>query len=268
MENKLNEVHYHVEQAGTGFPLLMFHGFTGKSSTWTPFSASIGLTSRMIMVDLIGHGRSQSPPNHERYDILKVADDMKLLLDKLGIEKTDLLGYSMGGRLAITFAANYPEMVRKIVLESTTPGLRTAEERESRKKQDTKLASIILSNGIEEFVNYWEGIPLFQTQKNLPAETREAIRTQRLQNSPIGLANSLLGMGTGAQPSWWNSLSTFEFDTLLLAGERDEKFCKISDEMANLLPRVKKMSVRNAGHAIHVEEPEKFGTIVSEFLSK
>lgn len=267
MGNKLNGVDYHVEQAGTGFPLLMFHGFTGTSSTWTPFTTSIGLTSRMIMVDLIGHGNSDSPPDHERYDILKVAGDMKRLLDRLGIEKTDLLGYSMGGRLAITFAANYPEMVRKLVLESTTPGLQTAEEREFRRRQDAKLASVILSEGIESFVNYWESIPLFQSQRILPAEIREAIRTQRLQNSPIGLANSLLGMGTGTQPSWWNSLSMFEFETLLLSGERDEKFCKISEEMGDLLPSVKKLSIRNAGHAIHVEEPEKFGTIVSEFLS-
>ncbi len=268
MKINLNGIQYHVEKCGIGFPLLLLHGFTGSGATWYPFAPILTRNSEMIMVDLIGHGKTESPEEWERYDILKVAADLNLLLEELAIEKVDLLGYSMGGRLAITFAANYPDKVRKLVLESTTPGLKMKEARKERRQQDAKLAAKIHNDGVRAFVDYWENIPLFQTQKELPHEIREEIREQRLNNTAHGLANSLLGMGTGSQPSWWKSLSEFQFETLIITGELDEKFCRIGEEMLSYLPNAKILSVENTGHAIHVEEPEKFGTIVSGFLSK
>jgi len=219
------------------------------------------------MFDLIGHGETESPGDMARYDIKKAANDLKMLLDQLGIDKADFLGYSMGGRTAITFASLYPERVRKLVLESTTPGLVNPEDREARIRQDHKLAARIEQEGLEPFIDFWESIPLFQSQLNLPEEVREQIRSQRLRNNPVGLANSLRGMGTGAQPSWWDQLENFDFETLLITGELDEKFCKIATDMASRLPNPTHLTINGCGHAIHVEEREKFGTIVSEFLS-
>jgi 2-succinyl-6-hydroxy-2,4-cyclohexadiene-1-carboxylate synthase len=267
MKVKLDDVDYFVEKRGTGFPLLLLHGFTGSSATWHPLAHILEKNSTMIMVDLLGHGKTEAPPMWERYEILKSAADLKLLLDILAIEKVDLLGYSMGGRLAITFAATYPDRVRKLVLESTTPGLKTVEEREARCQQDAKLATMIKKGGVKAFVDFWENISLFQTQKNLSSDKKDEIRRQRLDNNATGLANSLLGMGTGSQPSWWSSMVNFSFETLILAGELDLKFLKIGEEMLSILPNAKFLSIKNAGHAIHVEEPEKFGTIVSRFLS-
>jgi 2-succinyl-6-hydroxy-2,4-cyclohexadiene-1-carboxylate synthase len=268
MKLELNGVVYHFARSGAGFPLLLLHGFTGSGDNWRPFQSNLGDHSELIMPDLIGHGRTDSPPDSDRYSILKAAADLKELLDKLDIAQTDLLGYSMGGRLAITFAILYPEKVRKLVLESTSPGLRTEEERQARKNQDIQLASDILEGGLEAFVEYWEGIPLFWSQLNLPAEARGNIKRQRLQNTPEGLANSLIGMGTGSQPSWWDKLGQLSCDTLILTGKLDSKFCLIGQEMAASIPQAEHRCIEEAGHAIHVEEPEKFGTIVSRFLSK
>lgn len=267
MKTMINGVRYNVEQCGDGFPLVLLHGFTGAASTWKPFCPIWGQHSTLLMVDLIGHGETESPGDIARYDIKKAAMDLKAILDQLGIEKADFLGYSMGGRTAITFASQYPERVRKLVLESTTPGLVYPEDREARIQQDHKLANKIEQEGLKQFIDFWESIPLFQSQLNLPAEVREQIRSQRLRNEPVGLANSLRGMGTGAQPSWWDKLEDFDFETLLITGELDEKFCKIATEMASRLPNPTHLTINGCGHAIHVEEREKFGTIVSEFLS-
>jgi 2-succinyl-6-hydroxy-2,4-cyclohexadiene-1-carboxylate synthase len=267
MKTMINGIQYHLEQYGSGYPLVLLHGFTGAASTWKPFCPMWGHHSSLVMVDLIGHGQTESPGDMERYDIRKTANDLKVLLDQQGIEKTDLLGYSMGGRTAITFASLYPERVRKLVLESTTPGLSTREEREARIQQDHKLAARIEKEGVEKFINFWETIPLFHSQLNLPEEAREQIRSQRLRNNPVGLANSLRGMGTGSQPSWWDELVNFDFETLLITGEFDEKFCRIAAGMASKLPISTHLTINGCGHAIHVEEREKFGTIVSEFLS-
>ena len=199
--------------------------------------------------------------------MLSVTHDLKKILELLQIERADFLGYSMGGRLALSFAIQYPQFVRKLVLESSSPGLETEQEREKRRIQDEKLSRFIDENGIERFVEYWGNIPLFSTQKNLPVHKQEEIKEQRLKNSVTGLCNSLIGMGTGAQPSWWQHLHELEADTLLLTGSLDQKFCLIAEKMKKGIKNVEWVNVDECGHAIHVEEPEKFGTIVSRFLS-
>ncbi|WP_210364810.1 2-succinyl-6-hydroxy-2,4-cyclohexadiene-1-carboxylate synthase [Bacillus sp. REN3] len=267
MKKTINGLSYHVEMCGEGFSLMALHGYTGAASTWKPFCPVWGTHASVIIPDFPGHGQTDSPADEARYEIEKIANDLRTLLDELEIEKTDLLGYSMGGRVAITFASLYPQRVRKLVLESTTPGIEDALARELRRQNDSKLAARIEAEGVEKFVDYWESIPLFQSQLNLPDHVREQIRNQRMLNNPQGLANSLRGMGTGRQPSWWDKLGSFPFETLLITGTLDEKFEKIAEKMASRLPKAKHVSIEGSGHAIHVEHAEKFGTIVSEFLS-
>ncbi|MGJ7912930.1 2-succinyl-6-hydroxy-2,4-cyclohexadiene-1-carboxylate synthase [Neobacillus sp. LXY-1] len=261
------ELQYHLEVCGEGFPLLVLHGFTGDSSTWMPFCNNWGGHSTLLIPDLVGHGRTESPKDLIRYRIESAARDLKDMLEQMKIQQIDVLGYSMGGRLALTFAILYPGMVRKLILESASPGLRTEEEREQRRMKDGELAEFITQQGIPAFVDYWEVIPLFESMKHLPFNVKEKIRNQRLRNSPIGLANSLRGMGTGSQPSWWEQLSVLSCEVLLVTGEKDEKFCRIAESMLSLLNNAHWSRVEEVGHAIHVENKEKFGTIVSDFLS-
>ncbi|CAM3769806.1 2-succinyl-6-hydroxy-2,4-cyclohexadiene-1-carboxylate synthase [Mesobacillus zeae] len=266
MKYCVDGVEYRAEECGSGFPLVTLHGFTGAATNWKAFCPVWGEHSSMLMPDLIGHGMTESPHDSKIYSIEKAADALATMLEENGAEQADFLGYSMGGRLAVTFAARYPEKVRKLVLESTSPGLRNDEERAARIKQDGMLAEMIVSKGIQYFVDYWESIQLFSSQTKLPKAVRAEIRQQRLGNNPIGLANSLLGMGTGAQPSWWNEIESFSCETLLLSGSLDPKFCGIAKEMSSKIPHCRHLTINDAGHAIHVEQPEKFGTIVSRFL--
>lgn len=263
---EIDGIRYHVNVCGDGFPLVLLHGFTGDSTTWNSFIPAWGKHSKLIMPDLIGHGKTDSPVDLKYYSIQSVASDLANLLDQLQVEKVDLLGYSMGGRLALTFAFLYPDRVRKLILESSTAGLETKEEQEQRRKQDHQLANDIEEKGISTFISYWENIPLFQTQQSLPEETKQLIRTQRLANSTIGLANSLRGMGTGAQPSWWDQLVDIDIPVLFITGTLDEKFCRLADFMCRKVKKSQIVKVSGCGHAIHVEEPRKFDKIVSEFL--
>lgn len=130
----------------------------------------------------------------------------------------------MGGRLAYSFAMTYPERVSALVLESTTPGLKTLGERRERIMRDRKLADFILRDGLEAFVAYWENIPLFSSQQRLAEDIRYRIRSGRLRNNKIGLANSLTGMGTGSQPSLWSRVEEIDVPVLLICGEWDENF--------------------------------------------
>ncbi|MFE8703299.1 2-succinyl-6-hydroxy-2,4-cyclohexadiene-1-carboxylate synthase [Cytobacillus sp. FJAT-54145] len=266
MKYVIDGIRYHVDIRGEGFPLLLLHGFTGNHTTWSPFYEK-WQESKSIAVDIIGHGESSSPEQVERYNMMSVVEDLNKLIGQMGLERVDLLGYSMGGRLALSFAVTYPQKVRKLILESSTPGIDDEDGREKRILQDLSLATYIEKNGMEPFVDYWENIPLFESQKRLSKSTQARIKDQRLKNSIIGLKNSLLGMGTGAQPSWWDQLEGFPIETLLLTGSLDEKFCGIAENMMKKLKNAKWEKINGCGHAIHVEEPEKFGTIVSRFLS-
>lgn len=270
MKAVVNGVSYHLEVCGEGFPLLMLHGFTGRGANWAPFCQDIGRSSHLIMPDIIGHGSTrviESEMNINRYQIESVVNDIIAIIDELGYDKVDLLGYSMGGRLALAIAVQHPNRIRKLVLESASPGLQTMEERTQRVDSDLELANFILNKGMESFVDYWENIPLFKSQVSLPSEVKESIRRQKLMNDPEELSMSLKGMGTGAQPSYWEDLSRVQSDVLLIVGALDNKFCKIAEEMKKNLKNGEIYKVEQAGHAIHVEQPEKFGTIVREFLS-
>ncbi|HEU5139274.1 MAG TPA: 2-succinyl-6-hydroxy-2,4-cyclohexadiene-1-carboxylate synthase [Bacillales bacterium] len=265
MDVSVNDIHMHIEMAGIGQSMVVLHGFTGSSSNWQSFFPSWSRDLQVIAPDLIGHGRSSAPEDAGRYTMDKAADDLAALLDQLEVQKAYVLGYSMGGRLALTFAIRHPDRVLSLLLESSSPGLESEQKRKERMERDEALADRIEQIGVEAFVNEWEKVPLFATQS---AEIRKQLRIQRLQNRERGLAGSLRGMGTGAQRPLWQKLSSLEMPVKLVVGEWDHKFCRIAEEMNERLPDGDIVTVPNAGHTIHVEQSRFFDKIVDEWIIK
>ena len=259
---------YYVSEAGAGEPVVLLHGFTGSAANWRGVMGRLAGHYRVLAIDLIGHGRSDSPDAVERYTMPSVTTDLGTLLARLGVLPAHWLGYSMGGRLALYAAVNQPQWVRSLVLESASPGLRYAAEQAMRRQQDEALAARIEAEGIEAFVQSWEALPLFASQERLLAETKETLRADRLANSTRGLANSLRGMGTGAQPSLWERLGEIDRPALLIAGELDEKFVAINRKMADAIPGAALRVVAGSGHTVHLERPDVFTELVLGFLSE
>ncbi len=257
-----------VESVGEGPPLLLLHGFTGSARTWDPCVAALQSAVRVVAVDLVGHGRSDAPADPARYRMERCMGDLARVLDRLGIERTGVLGYSMGGRVALHLAAAYPERVAALVLESASPGLADPAEREARSRSDQELAASIEREGIEWFVDCWERLPLFASQAALSETARRRLRAQRLQNRPHGLANSLRGMGAGAQEPLWDRLATVVMPTLVVVGELDARFRVAGARMAASMPRASLEVVPQAGHAVHLERPADFTARVLAFLER
>ena len=245
-----------VHVQGAGEPLLMIHGFTGSIEAWgEELISGLAGAYQVMAVDLLGHGESDISEAPERYRAHELVRDLEQVLDAMAVERARWLGYSMGGRIALAAAATAPTRVSGLVLESASPGLATEQERRARRRADEALAEGILLGGMEAFVDHWMGLPLFATQGKLPPRVLEANRERRLRNRPEALAACLRGMGTGAQPSFWESLSGIDVPTLLLAGEEDGKFTRIARDMADRMPRSVLRIVPKAGHAIHLENP-------------
>ncbi|HEX2913020.1 MAG TPA: 2-succinyl-6-hydroxy-2,4-cyclohexadiene-1-carboxylate synthase [Chloroflexia bacterium] len=265
----VNGMGLNVESAGQGLPLVLLHGFTGSTANWRSHLPALAACCRVIAIDMLGHGQSDAPSDPARYSLEHTAHDIVAILDYLNIEKAAVLGYSMGGRIALHFAINRPERLNGLILESASPGLASAEERAARVASDNALAERIEREGIEAFVDYWGNIPLFASQKALSEETRAALRAQRLQNRPAGLANSLRGAGTGMQAPLWQSLGELQqVPVLLLAGELDPKYCAVARQMQHQLAAAQLKIVPGAGHTIHLENPALFDRLVVDFLKR
>ena len=267
--------HIHVNGVSIGIeergsidqpPLVLLHGFTGSAMSWGKHLDTLaGNGFRVIALDMLGHGQSDAPTDSQRYSIEECETDILAVLNALGVQKGEatLLGYSMGGRIALYTALS--NFFRALILESASPGLADPLERAQRKSSDEHLADRIERESIEAFVTYWEHLPLFASQQRLPYEQQQTLHEQRVQNRPLGLANSLRGVGTGVQPALQERLTTLTIPVLLLAGILDTKFCAIAQHMAQALPNVQIHIVPDAGHTIHLEQPELFDQIVIEF---
>jgi 2-succinyl-6-hydroxy-2,4-cyclohexadiene-1-carboxylate synthase len=259
-------VSLHVETAGAGAPLVLLHGFTGSGASWARHVPAFATRFCTVTIDLLGHGRSEAPAHPDRYRIERAADDILAVLDQLSLSRAAILGYSMGGRLALFLATAAPERIGALVLESSSPGIRDEAERRDRAGRDAALADAIERDGIAAFVDRWERLPLFATQVRLPDAERAALRAQRLAQSPAGLANSLRGMGQGVQPPLFERLASIRMPALILVGALDRAYCALGGEMAGLIPHARLAIIPDAGHTVHLEQPEAFRRTVDEFL--
>jgi len=250
----------------TDATIVLLHGFTGSSANWAEHAARFQAASlRVLTPDLPGHG-TNLPADPDDYTMEAAAAQIAGLLKREETGPVHLLGYSMGGRLALYFALHYPQKVRSLILESASPGLATAQERAARRASDNALADRIEREGIPAFVAFWESLPLWKSQEKLPAEVRLWLHEKRLQNDPRGLAESLRRMGTGVQPSRWERLGELAMPVLLMAGAEDEKFVAINRQMATVNPHARLVIVPGAGHTIHLEQPDHFRQEVNGFI--
>jgi len=265
---EVNGIGLNVETTGDGPPLLLLHGFTGSGATWTPHLPALAPQVTAVAVDLIGHGGSDAPVDPLHYRMDAQVRDLWGLADALGFAQTPIgiLGYSMGARVALQMTAAAPARVSRLILEGGTPGLADDAARRARRAADERLAFDIELRGVEPFVDSWEAQPLFATQQQLPAEVRQALRQERLRNTPAGLANSVRCNSVGAQRSLWDRLDTVAMPALLIAGALDPKFADIATATAARMPAARLAIVPGAGHAVHLEQPQEFDRLVVDFL--
>lgn len=255
---------YAYSMSGEGELLVLLHGFTGTKETWAPFLSTLTKRFQVVTIDLPGHGKTKTavPVTIEQF-----VHDLDHIVTSFGRENFHLLGYSLGGRIALTYAFHYPDRLYNLVLESASPGLKLHKEREERKLADANLVEKILTEGVRAFVDHWEQIPLFQSQKRLPKSIQQAVREERLSQSAEGLAQSLTYMGTGVQPSWWDHLHQLKVPTTLIVGHLDEKFVRINQAIMSQLKKGTLKIIPQAGHAVHLEQREKFVKIVLEQMN-
>ena len=264
---EVNGLALYYDRYGFGPPVVMLHGFTGSRTTWLDLVRELQDSFCTFSFDLIGHGRSGSPPEIEHYLMVNAVDELVSAVRSIGIEKAVWLGYSLGGRTALQVWKRHPDVVSGLILEGTSSGIPTCEERDLRRESDEELAQLLIEDGIEAFVSHWESMSLWKSQEiNLSESSRIALRAQRLAQREIGLANSLRGMGTGAQSWLGEELESIDVPVLLIAGSLDDKYSQIAREMDEQIPNSRLELIADAGHAPHIEKPELVHKVIKDFL--
>jgi 2-succinyl-6-hydroxy-2,4-cyclohexadiene-1-carboxylate synthase len=263
----LGDIWLEVRVSGVGPSVLALHGFTGSGATWDGLAGALGDGRRLIAPDLLGHAGSDAPPDPARYAVERQVDDLAALLDVLAAAPADVVGYSMGARLALVLALRHPGAVRTLVLESPSAGIADERERERRRAADEALAAGLERDGLVAFVDAWEAQPLFASQQALPAEVRARQRTERLRHDPAGLAASLRGAGQGAMAPLHTRLGEIGCTALVIAGALDTVGLARAHLVAAGLPAATLHVVAGAGHAVHLEQPEAFLRLARQHLS-
>ena len=244
---------------------LFLHGFMGSARDWKDVTAALESDFRCLAVDLPGHGGSLGLPYPDSYTIEGAAQELTRLLDSLGVTRPAVVGYSMGGRLALYLALHHPERCAALLLESVSPGIEDEEERRSRRAADEVRAKRLETENFEAFLEDWYRQPLFATLARRKELLRQTIES-KLSNDPRELAQSLRAMGAGSQPSLWEDLPKLRVPTLTVVGELDEKYVGVSQRMASLNCRIQDAVIPGAGHNAHAEAPKAYLGLLRSFL--
>jgi 2-succinyl-6-hydroxy-2,4-cyclohexadiene-1-carboxylate synthase len=235
-------------------PVVLLHGFTHTGASWDPVIAALGERYRVIAPDIRGHGEASG---RQPVTLRAVIDDVAELAPP---ERIVVAGYSMGARIALHLALGLHERVERLVLIGASPGIADPAERAARRDDDERLAEEIERSSIQEFARRWAQTPVLA---GLPLEVAEAVHADRLRSTPAGLARALRGLGTGALPPLWERLGELRMPVGLVVGERDRKFVEVAEAMAGAIPRASVTVVADAGHAVHLEAPERVAVVIA-----
>ncbi len=264
----------HVEFDGpamsetVGRPVVVLHGFTGSTTTMRTLARPLADIRRVVAVDLPGHGRNTPTDDVYAFGFEHTVDAVADVIGQHHLGPTHLIGYSMGGRVALGLAVRHPDCVASLSLIGASPGLSDPVERAARRRADDELADDLLERGLTTFVDRWMASPLFASQERLGVDKLADARVQRLTNDPDGLAGSLRGAGTGAQPSYWHDLASIDLPVLLLVGDEDPKYRAIAMRMAAGLAQSAIEVVPEAGHAAHLEHPTHVVDAIRDLLDE
>ena len=244
--------------------VTLLHGFTQRGASWRELAGRLQLPA-ILTPDLRGHGANPIPPS-EPHTMEACTADLIRLWDEAGVERTHLVGYSMGGRLALHVATRHPHRLASLTTIGSHAGLEGT-ARVGRRLIDEELATRIETEGMDWFAGHWSSLPLFAGLARRGPEFVARVEADRRRNRPEGLAASLRGMGPGAAPPVWEDLGVIACPSLFIAGELDSGYPEHARRMAAAVPAGRALIVAGAGHSTHLEDPEAVAAAIAPHLS-
>ena len=264
IKNNKSTIHFKKSKDLNKTPILFLHGFSGSSDSWINVRKNIQFPS--IAIDIPGHGKSYFNNIDESYDYKDFRSELYLILQQINVKRIHLCGYSMGGRLAISFAQKYPEMIESLILESSSLGIVNQEEKEVYLDKDKEKAFDIISS-LQSFINKWQISDIFKHQKERNKEEYLRQNSIRLSHKPEQLSKSLIAFSKGNMPAYHDAFCLFDFPIYLINGHDDTKYIKFNRDMMKINKTSKQFIINNASHNTHLENQEMFIKSIIDILS-
>lgn len=224
--------------------LLLVHGFTQTSRSWAPVIMRLPEEVEPTALDV------------------PVGLDFGATAGTLGETGGAgiYVGYSMGGRLCLRLALDRPDLVRGLVLISSSAGLDDAAERAKRREADEQLAQEIERDGVDAFLLRWLAQPLFASLSIEDADLED-----RHSHTAEELATTLRTLGTGVQEPLWDRLGELEVPVLVVTGALDAKFVAMARRLYESIPNAEVAVVQGSGHAAHLEHPDAVAELIGQW---
>jgi pimeloyl-ACP methyl ester carboxylesterase len=239
-------VRLYYEDHGEGLPVLLSHGYGASSAMWAGQIAALADRCRVIIWDMRGHGRSDSPEDPALYSQAAAVADMAAILDACGIAQAVLGGHSLGGYLSLDFYRIWSERVQALMLFGTGPGYRSDEARAEWNRFAEKQARTLEEQGFDALGG---------------AETKIG------RHSVLGgLVRAARGILPQADARVMDVLPEVAVPTLIVVGAKDQPYLAAAEYMAEKIPDARKVTIPEAGHAANLHQPERFNAVVRDFL--
>ena len=283
----------HTQRWGKGDPVVVLHGFTQSGASWLPMARRLSADHLVVAVDLPGHGASAGVAAGLWDGAALIGEAATAALDTAALDTAALdtvalpsagdgtgtgdrpgdagrrlgraayVGYSLGGRFALHLALLRPEIISRLVVVSASGGIDGEDQRAARRAADEDIARRVESDGVDAFVRWWLERPLFATLAPAAAAV-----DSRLGGSAAGLASSLRLAGAGRQQPLWSRLGALTMPVLVVAGALDEAYAARAHRLATAIGANARVAIIDgAGHACHLEAPERWWAAVGPFLA-
>lgn len=245
--------------------LCLLHGFMGTGEEWRDVAAALADDFFCLLPDMPGHGKHRSLPA-ERLTFDWLARGVLATLAAHGLTRVFLVGYSLGGRVALYTAAMWPYHVRGLVLESASPGLVRADERRARAQLDDERAARIRRDGLAAFVRTWYTAPLFRGVAANAALLARVLERRQAQDAEA-MARVIADLSPGRMPPLWGALPFLRPPLAFISGALDEKYTAIGEQVCQYVPHAAHTVVPGASHTVHLEAPHTFITALRDHLT-
>lgn len=277
-------------------PVVLLHGFMQSSTSWDSIARSLTNRFCVYVLDFIGHGLTEKSKKPARYTYEDMAASVDYFLRKVvcaqekrgrekrvhtrrdltnrsqtkhtQIKRAHVIGYSMGGRIALRLLQTSSDLLASVVLESCNLGCATQAERTEAAQRNQGWVDRIQHDGMESFVDYWETLPMFATQKELGWD--KLLHASRAANNPTSMVLCLQGSGKQAMPLTEVTLEAVRdqrkkgLSMLYIYGDKDAKSAAVA---ATLESEGVLVSAIPAGHNAHLEAPMLYLKEVVHFLA-
>lgn len=240
--------------------LVLLHGFLGSGDDWLSLLPELEKKTHLIMVDLPGHCKSSFIPG---LDFSGFADLLEQMVTEMELKRFSLLGYSLGGRLAMSYAEHYPHRLDSLLLEGSHPGLQGQKERETRLVSDQYWAERFIEEPVTVVLDDWYRQPVFA---DLIESRRQALIDVRSSQDGAELGEAMMAFSLGRQPDFRPCLKKADFPVHYLYGEKDSKFAMLGRHLKETGCLTSLQCISGSGHNIHREKPVEFARCVQMLI--